>query len=515
MIHISEETKQAYMKDFPAFEEACRNFYAGELKPAKYKGISGKFGSYGQHGAKLSMIRLRFTGGIVNRDQMAFLADVIEKTPIKMLKFTTGSSLQLHHLREQEVLDLYKACLEQGIYCYGAGGDNPRNITASPLRGLTDQEYFDVSPYVDAVGSYALKIMPNLHLSRKWKTAISGGFENDAHATLKDLGFVATKDGKFDVYSGGGMGSISPKLGLLIAEGVEPADILYYMEGFSHFYEDYGDHEHRGLARSRHIRDRIGDEKYKEILLDYVAKAHEKDLSFEVEDMAVKKTGPVGEAPANPRIHAQKQQGLYYVEFHPLGGRPRPSTMKAIFSYLAGIDAAEFRINTDETAYMVNLTAEEAEKAAALTEEDHKSTNLERSITCVGSGICQQGMRYSLGLLKLIMDHFKEKGISFNALPPLHISGCPSTCTINRAAEIGFRGAVKRTEQGMEPAYILYAGGSSTLYHEKLTEDLYLMTERNIPLFLEDIVGKLNGGDFSEWYEDHKDEFLATAEKYE
>ena len=515
MIHITEKTIQSFWEDYPNFEKACGEFYAGERKPGQYKGISGRFGSYGEHGAKSSMIRLRFTGGIVNRAHMAFVADLIKKYDIRMVKFTTGSCLQLHHLSREAVLAIYKAALDAGIYCAGAGGDNPRNITASPLRGLTDREYFDVSPYVDVTASYVISRIPEWKLPRKWKTAFSGGFENDAHATLKDLGFVARADGKFDVYSGGGMGSISPKTALLVAEGVDQADILYYVEGFGHFYEDYGDHEHRGMARSRHIRDRIGDEEYKRILMEYVTKAHEKNLAFIPVPQTITKTGPVTAAPSDARIHPQKQQGLYYVEYHPLGGRPYPATFVKLLTYLSGVDAAELRVNTDETAFLVNLTAEEAEQAAALTAEDHCSTNLEHSVTCVGSGICQQGMRYSLGLLNLIIRYFKEKGLDFNALPPLHISGCPSTCTINRANALGFRGAVKRTEKGMEPAYLIQAGGSSTLHHEFLADDLCLMTERNIPLFLEEVVKTLDGADFVSWYKDHKDEFLAMAEKYE
>lgn len=50
MTQITKETKEEISRRFPQFVEATRAFYAKELPPAKYKGTSGKFGSYGERG---------------------------------------------------------------------------------------------------------------------------------------------------------------------------------------------------------------------------------------------------------------------------------------------------------------------------------------------------------------------------------------------------------------------------------------------------------------------------------
>lgn len=86
-----------------------------------------------------------------------------------MAHFTTGEALQLHHLDGDTTLSLYKDCFANGIYCYGGGGDNPRNVTASPLRDIDSREYFDITPYAEAASAYALKLIPQLHLPRKYK----------------------------------------------------------------------------------------------------------------------------------------------------------------------------------------------------------------------------------------------------------------------------------------------------------------------------------------------------------
>ena len=132
MTQITAETKEELRSRFPQFVEATKAFYAKELPPGKYKGTSGKFGSYGERGANSSMLRLRFSGGAIGQAHIAFLKEALEKYNVDLVHFTTGEALQIHHLDEQSVLDLYQDCFDHGIYCAGGGGDNPRNITASP-----------------------------------------------------------------------------------------------------------------------------------------------------------------------------------------------------------------------------------------------------------------------------------------------------------------------------------------------------------------------------------------------
>ncbi|WP_296401106.1 hypothetical protein [Acidaminococcus timonensis] len=108
MTQITEATKEKIREQFPVFQEAARAFYAKELLPAKYKGTSGKFGSYGERGANSSMLRLRFPAGAIDTAHMQFLAQVIKQYNVQLVHFTTGEALQLHHLDEKTVLALYQ-----------------------------------------------------------------------------------------------------------------------------------------------------------------------------------------------------------------------------------------------------------------------------------------------------------------------------------------------------------------------------------------------------------------------
>ena len=99
----------------------------------------------------------------------------------------------------------------------------------SPLSGVEVGEYFDVMPYAEAAGNYAMNFIKAEKMPRKLKICFSNSPANLPHATYRDLGFAARPDGKFDVYSAGGLGN-NPKFGVKVAEGVAPDKILYYVQ---------------------------------------------------------------------------------------------------------------------------------------------------------------------------------------------------------------------------------------------------------------------------------------------
>lgn len=58
----------------------------------------------------------------------------------------------------------------------------------------------------------------------------------------------------------------------------------------------------------------------------------------------------------------QKQEGLYAVEYHPLGGCPAPSKFAELYALIAPMEDVEIRLAPDETMYIIHLTGEEAKK---------------------------------------------------------------------------------------------------------------------------------------------------------
>lgn len=59
------------------------------------------------------------------------------------------------------------------------------------------------------------------------------------------------------------------------------------------------------------------------------------------------------------RVLPQKQNGLYTVSYHPLGGRLAPQKPSELYAVIKEMPETELRISPDGTLYIINLTAKE------------------------------------------------------------------------------------------------------------------------------------------------------------
>ncbi len=493
---------QNWKQDMPAFREKTAAFYAGEVDKNAYKGFSGLYGSYAQKGAKASMLRLRMTGGRVTKEKLAFVADSIRKYPVPRVHFTTCQSIQFHDLDGTTTCDIMEQALDAGIVTMGAGGDFPRNVMCSPLSGVEQGEYFDVLPWAEAMGAYLMQFIKAEKMPRKLKVGFSNSPANRTHATYRDLGFAARPDGTFDVYTAGGLGS-NPRLGVKVAEAVEPTRILYYAKAMWLTFRAYGNYENRGRARTRYMVEALGGEEpyiraYQEKLAEVFAS--DEDLDLTVESRPVGKSGD-GVVIAGSRVVPQKQPGLYAVAWHPVGGIPDLETLCAVSDAVAEIPEAELRLAPDEMAYIVNLTGGEAEKILTLTAANTAETLFETSVSCIGGTTCQLGMRDSQGLLAACVAAVRAAGIPDGALPQMYISGCVSSCGTHQTGVLGFRGGTKTVDGVAHPAYTLFVNGSSVQGGEALGREVGAMAESRVPDFLVEL-GKAvasSGMDYAAW----------------
>ena len=491
---------QSWKADLPEFREKTTAFYAGDLDKMAYKGFSGLYGSYAQKGGKASMLRLRMTAGRVTREKLAFVAEAVRTHKVSRIHFTTCQTIQLHDLQQEAVFDIMERALDCGIVTMGGGGDFPRNVMCSPLSGVEKDEYFNVMPYAEAAADYLMNFIKAEKMPRKLKVAFSSSPKNLTHATFRDLGFAARPDGKFDVYSAGGLGN-NPRFGVKVAEAVDPEKILYYVKAMWLTFRAYGNYENRGKARTRYMQEILGGpEKYAGAFLEKLNQvlASGENLDLAVAPWEISKKGN-GSAACGARVIPQKQDGLYTVVWHPLGGQPDPVTFCALSDLLADMEDAEMRLAPDETAYIVNLTGDEAK--LVLATGDGAETLFETSVSCIGASICQVGVRDSQALLSACVHAVREAGIPDGALPQIHISGCPSSCGTHQTGAIGFRGGVKMVDKKPLPAFVLYVNGNELQGGETMGREAGTILEDQIPAFLVEL-GKTvaaSGMTYEQW----------------
>lgn len=507
---------QSWKADIQEFREKTEAFYAGEMSKGDYKGFSGFYGSYAQKGGKASMLRLRMTAGRVTKEKLKFVADAIRKYQVKKVHFTTCQTIQFHDLHTDAVCGIMESALDAGIVTMGGGGDFPRNVMCSPLSGVEKEEYFDVRPWAECAGEYLMNFIKAEKMPRKLKVCFSNSPKNLTHATYRDLGFVAREDGKFDVYSAGGLGN-NPRFGVKVAEAVEPENILYYIKAMWLTFRTYGNYTNRGKARTRYMQEILGSpEKYKEAYLEKLEEVYAsgEDLTIAPQIPVVTKKAD-GTQISGFRVLEQKQEGLYTVIWHPIGGQPLPESLCALSNVIQNMEQVEMRLAPDETAYIINLTGEEAQKVMDVT-NDTATSLFETSVSCIGASICQVGVRDSQALLAACVKAVREANLPDGALPQIHISGCPSSCGTHQTGALGFRGGVKSVDGKAQPAFILYVNGEERQGKETMGRELGAMLETQIPQFLTELGSTVakSGMDFKEWNEKDSTALERIAEKY-
>lgn len=508
---MTPELKEQMRSDISLFAEKIRAFEAGEVDKKAYKGFSGGFGSYAQRNGG-NMLRLRMAGGRLTKERLAFLADSIETYSIDRLKLTTCQTIQFHNLNADATIDLMEKALEVGIVTRGGGGDFPRNTMASPLSGIGQEEYFDVLPWAEGAADYLLTLVRDIHMPRKLKVAFSSGPDNITHATFRDLGFVARRDGTFDVYCAGGLGP-NPRLGVKVAEKISPADIIACIDAMISVFTQFGNYENRAKARTRYLQDTLGADGLKAEFSKALSSALQTSPKLDVHPEPVTKTSE--ETISGPRILPQKQPGLYTVSYHPAGGNLPADKPRQLYDTIRDMPQAECRISPDETLYIINLTASEAEKVLAVT-SDSAVTPFQHSVSCIGASICQQGVRDSQALLASMLEAVEEAGLPDNALPTVHISGCPSSCGTQQIGTLGFQGGVKKVDGAVQPAYTLLLNGNELQGSEAFGETIGTILQASIPEFIVELgrTAAASGLDFSAWLEKHEDDFRSLASKY-
>lgn len=507
---------ETFRADLPEFREKSAAFFSGEMTKVAYKGFSGYYGSYAQRDGKASMLRLRMTAGCVTPEKLAFTAEMIRKHHIERVHFTTCQTIQLHDLAQEAVCDIMERALDAGIITMGGGGDFPRNVMCSPLSGVEKEEYFDVMPWAQAAGDYLMTFIKAEKMPRKLKVGFSNAPANLTHATYRDLGFAARADGRFDVYSAGGLGN-NPRFGVKVAEGIAPQDILYYIKAMWLTFRAYGNYENRGKARTRYMQEALGGpEAYKKAYLEKLAevRASGEDLTLPPLATAQEKRGD-GTTVSGARVIPQKQPGLYAVHYHPIGGQPTPETLCALSDALGAMPGASMRLAPDESAYIINLTGSEAQRVKEITAES-AVTPFECSVACIGASICQIGVRDSQALLRACMEAVRAAKLPADALPQIHISGCPSSCGTHQTGELGFRGGIKMVDGKPQPGFVFFVGGKERQGEETMGRELGAMRLEDIPQFLVALGQAVadSGMGYAAWRETHPDALEVIARTY-
>ena len=404
------------------------------------------------------MQRIPIFAGQLTSLQLQQLAKVAaEFTKSKPLHLTTRQDIELHNIPAEHLNTIQDKSYKIDLPTFGGGGDSVRNITVCPCCRFNPDAY-DVEPLAEWVkgflrGNELLNEMP-----RKFKLSFAGCRQPQSKPFVNDLSFIATNATSVRVIGAGSLGA-RPETGVILFENFPIEDVLPLMAAALKFFAEHGERQNRRKARFRHIRQRLGDAVFFEMLNDYLSKEKQSRVWPKLEL-------DKGLADWNNHVTLQVINGDLSVQD------------ALLLAQTATEQNAQIRINL---THGIDIFSKEP---FMLPEELKPLTDLLCIVACPGSTTCTNGLtncpQLAKTLAELLKGNEKLKGRT------IALSGCPNNCAHSSVADIGLSGQLKTIDGIRQEVYqVLLNGGNGVT--DKLAEPDRIITADELPEFLLDL----------------------------
>lgn len=474
------------------YAQSIERFKRGEISPDQFRPLRLGMGVYAQLAHVKHMQRIKVPGGRMTALQLDAIAEVTERWALGLAHVTTRQDIQLHHLEIEDTLELQRLLATAGVLAVGACADTVRNVTASHLAGVVEDEVFDVTPHAHAITQYFLYHPHNRKLPRKFKIGLSGSARDHAQVMINDLGMFAkvTDAGRgFAIYVAGGLGS-TPEMAHLWREFVPEKQMLAACDAVIRVFFKDGERKNRKKARIKFLLRKMGEKAFFARLDEEFAKvqAEEGDkitaeferLVGEFADEEKPALPPGGVALGDQAFArwkstntiAQKQAGYRIVTVKLPLGDITGEQMRRLSDICRKYGNGEVRTTNTQNFILRwvpegNLVAlHKALVLANLAEPD--ADHITDIVACPGADYCSLAITKSMGVAARVREHLAADQ-SVAAVDDLirsigefsiKISGCPNSCGQHHVADIGMTGLMVKGKDGIErPHYSLRVGG--------------------------------------------------------
>jgi ferredoxin-nitrite reductase len=445
----------------------------GETERLKWVGLYPQ-----RQGGDNFMLRIKVPGGVLTAAQFREIgvaaeayAEGPDDNPVfgnRYADLTTRQDIQLHWLRIEDIPRIWQRFWDVGLTTVQACGDSSRNVCGCPVAGVDAHELIDTRPVVEAISSFFTGNREYANLPRKFKIAVTGCLEDCARVEINDIGLWPARatDGTlgFNVLAGGGL-SDGERLASDIDVFIVADQAVELCRAIAQLFGELGNRENRGLARMRYLVQELGPERFRAELNDRTRF----DLSPAGEELTTRFRGDhVG-------VHAQRQEGLFYVGCSVPVGRMRGIELIEAARLAETYGDATVRIGTDQNFILTGVPEDRLDALLAeplLKKYGPYPGPFERGVVaCTGSEFCrfavvetkERAVKWARGMDAALA----AAGGPDGALPSgdagvirMHFSGCSASCAQPQIADIGFRGDVAHVDEHLSEAVDIGMGGS-------------------------------------------------------
>jgi len=463
---VPEELAKREKNPFDMWDEIAANAAAGRF-PKGLDVFRHKFHGlfYVAPNQDAFMLRLRLPGGIVSSHQAKGLADIAERFGGGTLDVTTRANLQIREIGAAHPIAVLSAIDELGLTSRGAGADNIRNLTGSPLAGIDPHELIDTRPLTRALYHHILNHRELYGLPRKFNISFDGGGRIAMLEDTADIGFAAVRVGPekpvaagvyFRMLLGGltGHGSFGRDAGVLL----EPHELVAATAAILRVFIDHGDRTDRKRARLKYLIERWGIEK-----LVSEAATH---LPFPWRFVAADQCEPRGpiDRHAHVAVHAQAQPGLSYVGVVLPASRLTAEQLRGLADIAARRGSGTLRLTVWQNLLISDIPDALIPEAVAEIEAFGLATNASAVraglIACTGNVGCKFSLSDTKRQALEIADYLDAR-IELDQPLNIHLTGCPNSCAQHYVGDIGLLAAKVDLGGTETEGYHLIVGGGS------------------------------------------------------
>lgn len=495
----SRRSEEEYIKDqglLIDYDEIARR---GKMSKEELL-ISKWYGVYQQRQSGDHMARIVIPGGKLTTSDTRAIAEASKKFASGHISITTRQALQLHKLQLSQLPDFFRFIRENNLSTFHGCGDVVRTIPACPLAENCKHARINVLPYA-VKALKALTDMRDLdNLPRKFKINFSGCNASCGQTYMNCVGVNAIEgnvNGQivkgFKVVIGGGMGW-KAFVGQELFGFVKEDAIIDVLRAIALLFRDYGDRYNRAKSRLKFVLDNLGIEKCREIVLKYLSEEHKNTDHIIIQTVADIHQNSLPVRPLTEQDPAGTDGKVSVRILIPKGELTAESLISIADladrygnTFVYTDNRQNLEIHGVEPSDVINLKNE----IALLNYKTDGYFGLDDIVCCVGTTYCPKAVTETRRLfdkLSPLVSQLKYASIRYTGT--INITGCPNSCSPYRIADIGFRGAKIRENEGVTEGYEILLGGSQQLHGVKLgdfkLDDCVAITEKVLDSYIKE-----------------------------
>ncbi|GAB5402774.1 MAG: NirA family protein [Aureliella sp.] len=441
------------------------------------------------------MCRLRIPGGQLWAHQLSGLADLADQSAGGYIDLTTRANLQLREIDAGSAMDILYGVRELGLVSLGSGGDNIRNVTASPLSGIDENELIETIPIAKQMHHYILNHREMYGLPRKFNIAFDGGGTVSSLDDTNDIGFHAIEitDGTDEtpggVYFSLTLGGITGHCDFARDTGiiVTAAEALEVAGAIVRVFVGSGDRTNRKKARLKYVLDDWGFDKF------IGAVEAQLGRTLRRSDPATWRRNQVEDRWAHVDFHAQKQAGMSYVGVVFPVGRMTSDQARGLSKVASRYGSGEIRLTVWQNLLIPNIAIDDQEAVAA----EIRSLGLETQansfraglVACTGSAGCKFAAANTKSDATRIAEYL-EQNYDLDRPINIHLTGCHHSCAQHYIGDIGLIGTKVEVGDDMVDGYDIFLGGGWGERQGIGRQAAEKVTAEAVPQAVGEIIGK-------------------------